>query len=240
MTARCKHIACDNLRGTECELTGAGVGSDCGAPADRALDDAGECIPRQAARYLCGDREAFALLTRADRELVMVTAATIGKRIKEGLLLSLKQRRREAMPKEENSLTDLSEMSAEQLLALADRARTAARERAEAQVARIKPALEAEIMRLKTRVALLCDAVVDLEDGKAVNLRDLGVKIGTLPGLRREWTPERRLFAALAVLERNAQRYHWSPKRLAEARKKEREKRRGDVVVQGERKEKRT
>ncbi len=83
---RCPFLHYDNLTGTECHLTGASVSDDCGQPKDRPLEDAGECIPRQAIRYLKGDRASFASKPRAEREAIMATAQAIKLRIEKGLL----------------------------------------------------------------------------------------------------------------------------------------------------------
>ena len=205
--AKCKHISHDNLRGTDCWLTGNSVSYDCGAPVDD--DAAGECIPKQALRYLRGDRASFAGLTRADRELVMTTARTIGERAKRmGGLFALAGIPHpdgdtdSAIPKEEDEVTDLNSMTAAELLELAAKARAKAtvRQRAERQASKARPAIEAERDRCMERVVTLNSALDVLDAGKAVDLKALGVKIGRagkrqaadVPKKPSGWTPERR------------------------------------------------
>jgi hypothetical protein len=181
------------------------------------MGDAGECIPVQALRYLRGDRQSFAALPRADREIVMVTARTIGERAKKlGGLIALAgvphldrdgnpdYEADSAMPKEADEMTDLNSMTSEQLRELAARAHAAAKERekAEKQAASAKPTLLAERHRCMERVGELNEALAALDRGESVDLNTLGVRVG--PAGKRQasetpltrqataWTPERR------------------------------------------------
>jgi len=233
--AKCKHISYDNLSGNTCRLTGASVGSDCGGAADRLLDDATDCIPRQALRYLRGDRGFFAALTQADREVVMATARTIRERMAAGLIRHEDTKETTQVTDE---TTDLTKLSAEQLLGLAARAKAAARERrkAEAQAEAAKPAILAERQRCMDRVSALNEALAALDQGESVDLRTLGVKVkpgcqprearGPSPaaGKSPHLTPDERYARAVRVLERHAKRDGWSAKKLAEAKARARKK----------------
>ena len=208
MTAPCEHIIFDNLRGNECELTGASVTADCGDPVDRPMQDAGECIPRLAFRYLRGDRATFATLGRADREVVMATATRMRERMKAGLIRreDAGQEGRREMETDMKAVTDLTQLSAAELRDLAIRARAQAREKekAEKQAAAAIPALEEELDMAQARVLTLERALAELRGGKPVHLSALGVKlrrgrtIQVSDTARRaarkgvEWTPERR------------------------------------------------
>ena len=242
MAAKCKHISYDTLRGTECGLTGTSVGSDCGNPTGAdAIEMYGECIPCQALRYLRGDRAAFANLNRVDREVVMATAATIRERMRAGEFRESSDEHTTRVGKEakqmaeSKAVTDLSSMTSEQLLALAVRAKAAARERekADRQAAAARPALVAEHDRCMGRLHALAKAVEDLDEGKPVDLKALGVRIGRTAnqarapqpaGQGQNWTPERRLQMSFNILERNAKRYKWPAKKLAEAKDRARKK----------------
>ena len=230
--AKCKHISYDNLSGNTCRLTGASVGSDCGGAADRLLDDATDCIPRQALRYVRGDRESFATLGRLEREAVMGTAAAIRERIAAGMI---RHEDTKETAEVTDDMTDLSSMTSEQLRELAGRAKAAAREREKAnkQASAARPALEEERARCMGRVLAMNKALEALEAGRTVDLRELGLRVrrGTksargprAAGQGPKWTPEQRLAQAERVLEVSAKRYGWSPKRLAEAKAKARKK----------------
>jgi len=232
---RCKHIVYDNLRGTECRLTGGSASDDCGNPAYLVLDDGGECIPLQALRYLRGDRVAFALLSWRDRELVMMTAETIRERIEAGLVP--RDDREETGQVASEAVGDLSSMTAEQLRELARRAGQQAklREQAEKRKGVIVPVLRAAVLEAEARHTELRAALAEAEEGRPVDLKALGVKMGRLgkevaaprpspASARLGLTPAERFARAERVLERHAKQGGWSRKKLADALKRAREK----------------
>ena len=87
------------------------------------------------------------------------------------------------------------------------------------------------------RVAMLDEALAALDRGEPVDLRALGLKLRRGRRQQREGaraaadkpparglSPEERYARAVRMLERNAKRYGWSRKKLAEAKAKAREK----------------
>jgi hypothetical protein len=231
-TARCRWISYDNLRGNECELTGASVGADCGAPRDD--DAAGECIPRQSLCYLRGDRAAFAALPRADRDLVMATATKISGRMKAGVIHRETPTKEAAMG--ETDLMDLSNLTPAQLLELARRARQQAklREQADQRKGQIVPALRSALLEAEARHTELRVALVAAEEGKPVDLKALRVRVGRGAqmerppsggkGQRRELTPEKRFAIAERIIRRKAAAGKWPRKRLEESLLRARQK----------------